>query len=229
MNEHKLNLMSGTPTDIMFGNGETTTSNLQARIGQFHAIVCPDSSLSEDLVSVNPLLDAGFTLTMEQTEGVLTNEKTGTNIKVRREGKRWSIDLEDLADAVRIMPEASHHPAIQGMLLAKAAITKEPKSLTQKVLSLHERMGHPNTEAMCQAVEGDAPTWTHCELTATQIRRIMRSQPCLICLLAKRPKPSIAAPSGDRQDISPGHCISGDIVPINPAAQDGSTDGELGS
>ena len=223
VNEHKLNTSSGTPTDIIFGNGETTSSNTHARIGHLDAIVCPDSCLSEDLVSVNPILDAGFTLTMERNEGLLTNGETGASIKVRREGKRWSIDLEDLADAVRIMPEVHRHPAIQEMLLANAVITKEPKSLRQMVISLHERMGHPNTEAMCQAIDGSAPTWTHCDLTTTQIRRIMRSQPCLICLLAKRQKPPIATPSGDRQDFPPGYCISGDIVPISPTAQDGST------
>ena len=196
---------------------------MYTRIGDFNAIVCPDTCLSEDLVSVNPMLDAGFKLVMEKTEGLLTNEDSGASIKVRREGKRWSIDLEDLAKAVRIMPEVHDHPALQNMLLANAVVTKEPKSLRQKVLALHERMGHPNTEAMCQAVDGDTPSWTHCDLTATQIRRIMRSEPCLICLLAKRPKTPVAIPSGDRENMPPGYCISGDIVPVNPPAQDGST------
>ena len=223
VDDHELDITSGTSTDIVFGNGESPSTNLRARIGHLDAIVCPDSCLSEDLVSVSPILDAGFTLTMERNEGLLRNETSGASIKVRREGKRWSIDLEDLANAVRVMPQVPDNPAIRDMLLANAVVTKEAKSLRQKVISLLERMGHPNTEAMCQAIEGETPTWTHCELTATLIRRIMRSQPCLTCLLAKRPKPPIAAPSGDRQDIPPGYCISGDIVPISPAAQDGST------
>ena len=75
---------------------------MYTRIGDFNAIVCPDACLGEDLVSVNPMLDAGFKLVMEKTEGLLTNEDSGANIKVRREGERWSFDLEDLAKAVRI-------------------------------------------------------------------------------------------------------------------------------
>ena len=70
-----------------------TTTNLRARIGYL------DACLNEDLVSVNPILDAGFTLTMERNEGLFKNETTGASIKVRREGERWSIDLEDLANA----------------------------------------------------------------------------------------------------------------------------------
>ena len=38
----------------------------------------------------------------------------------------------------------------------------------------------------------------------------MRKYPCTIC-------------SGERKDIEPGKCISGDIVPISPPAHDGST------
>ena len=51
----------------------------------------------------------------------------------------------------------------------------------------------------------------------------MKRNPCLICLLAKRQRPPVSNPSGDRKDMKPGDCVSGDIVPIHPPAHDGST------
>ena len=96
-----------------------------------------------------------------------------------------------------------------------------PKSIRQKVISLHERMGHANTEAMCDALAGEAPAWTHTDITPTQVRRVMKRHRCLICHLTKRPRPPIAPPSGDRRDVPPGYCLSGDIVPVSPPSPDG--------
>ena len=60
-------------------------------------------------------------------------------------------------------------------------------------------------------------------LTSSQIRSIMRKYPCTICLLAKRQRPPVATPSGERKDMKPRECISGYVVPISSAAHDGST------
>ncbi|MFN9983184.1 MAG: hypothetical protein ACK53Y_24870, partial [bacterium] len=37
-------------TAIIFGNGEETTSNTKAHIGELEAIVCNDNQLTDDLV-----------------------------------------------------------------------------------------------------------------------------------------------------------------------------------
>ena len=84
-------------------------------------------------------------------------------------------------------------------------------------------MGHANTEAMCDALAGEAPAWTHTDITPTQVRRVMKRHRCLICHLTKRPRPPIAPPSGDRRDVPPGYCLSGDIVPVSPPSPDGCT------
>ena len=160
---------------------------------------------------------------MESSKGVMKNERTGHEIHVRREGPRWSVDLEDLAKVSNDMPDMESNEAIAQMVQAYAVINTEPKSIRDKVITLHERMGHAHAEAMCTALSGDSPTWIHCDITPTQIRKIMKRHKCLICHLAKRPRPPIAAPSGDRRDIPPGYCVSGDIVPVNPPASDGST------
>ena len=121
------------------------------------------------------------------------------------------------------MPEMETHAAVAVLVQANAVCNTEPSSLKEKVITLHERMGHAHAEAMCTAISGESPTWTHCELTPAQIRRIMRKHKCLICHLAKRPRPPISPPSGERRDIPPGFCVSGDIVPVSPPAYDGST------
>ncbi len=215
--------MPGPPTAVMFGNGQTSVTRDHASIGELPAIVCNDRDLKEDLISVNPLLDSGFVLTMESDHGILFNEKTQQTIHVKRQGPRWSIDLHDLAQAVSVQPDLESNPAITELVQANAVMNTIPASIRDKVISLHERMGHAHAEAMCTAISGDSPAWTHCDLTPAQIRRVMRKHKCLICHLAKRPRPSISPPSGDRRDWPPGYCISGDIIPVSPPAHDGST------
>ena len=214
---------AGPPIAVVFGNGQSSIARDHATVGQLPAIVCDDRDLKEDLISVNPLLDAGFKLTMEADFGILVNESTQQTIHVRREGPRWSIDLQDLAKATSAQPQLETHPAIADMVQANAVLYAEPTSIRDKVISLHERMGHAHAEAMCDAISGDSPAWIHCDLTPAQIRKVMRRHRCLICHLTKRQRPPITPPSGDRRDMPPGWCISGDIVPVSPPAHDGST------
>ena len=192
-------------TTIIYGNGQSSTTHQQTRLGQLEAIVCPDQDLHEDLISVNPLLDQGFRLTMQADRGELVNDERGTSIA------RWSVDLDDLAAASASIPELNESAQLLPVVQAKAVIYSIPKSIREKVISLHERLGHANTEAMCDALSGDSPAWTHSYITPAQVRRVMRRHRCLICLLSKRPRPPISAPSGDRRNIPPGSCLSGDI------------------
>ena len=219
---HRLQVSSGANTTVMFGNGHTADTDMQTTIGRLPAIVCKDADLQEDLISVNPLLDAGFKLTMEGDQGILKNEASGETIDVTRDGARWSVNLRDLARAtVPGSSPRSNQP--YHTVEAYAIINTDPKSLRERVITLHERLGHANAEAMCDALSGDEPSWTHSDLTPAQVRRVMRRHKCLICHLAKRQRPPVAAPSGDRRDMTPGYCISGDIIPVSPPAHDGST------
>ena len=99
MDAHEFPSIPGPPTAVMFGNGQTSVTHDHASIGELPAIVCDDNDLKEDLVSVNPLLDSGYKLTMESEFGTLFNEETQQTIHVRRDGPRWSVDLRDLAQA----------------------------------------------------------------------------------------------------------------------------------
>ena len=70
-------------------------------------------------------------------------------------------------------------------------------SIANQVLRLHERMGHPSSEAMCTAINFGA--WKNVKVTSEQVRRVMKQNPCLPCLLAKKNKPAIANPEKNGQ------------------------------
>ena len=102
---------------------------------------------------------------MEADHGELVNEETGAAIGVLRQGHKWAVDLDDLAAASATIEGLDYHNTLQQFVQAKAVIYSIPKSIRQKVISLHERMGHANTEAMCDALAGEAPSWTHTDIT----------------------------------------------------------------
>ena len=59
---NNLQVSTGDPTKIILSNGQSTDTHETANIGEIKALVCPDKDLTEDLVSINPLLDHGFNL-----------------------------------------------------------------------------------------------------------------------------------------------------------------------
>ena len=130
---------------MIVGNGQTTVTHDHASIGELPAIVCDDNDLKEDLGSVNPLLDSGYKLTMESEFRTLFNEETQQTIHVRR----------DLAQAVLHNPELKLNPGVTELVQANAVMNTIPASIRDQVISLHERMGHANTEAICAAISGD--------------------------------------------------------------------------
>lgn len=91
-------------------------------------------------------------------------------------------------------------------------------------MELHERMGHPSCERMCDAVSGRKPTWKNTGLTAKQIRKVFRYYTCIPCAAAKRnTNPPRDRSNEDRYQWKPGECFSCDpAVKINPKGHDGS-------
>ena len=123
---HGLHTEEAKSTKIVFGNGQSTVTDKKTNIGPIEAIICPDNVLQEDLLSINPFMDIGFKLTLDKDEGTLFNESTGVRIHVRREGKKWSVDLEDLAEAMRRHPCLESSEAVNE--LVKAAAGKDPRT-----------------------------------------------------------------------------------------------------
>ena len=211
------------PTEIFFGNGSSAETNQEVQIGQFSGLLCDDRDLAEDLVSVNPFMDSGYTLHLRGNDGFLEHPETGERVSIRRDGPRWLVDLEDVG-ALRTGPARLRaEQAFGAFLKVHASVNSASESQRQRVLRLHERMGHASAESMCDACTGTDSTWSHSGLTASQVRRVMRKDPCLICALGKKNKPPVGFASGDRLDtLRPGDIISGDIIgKISPAAKNG--------
>jgi hypothetical protein len=207
-------LQTGPDTDVLFGNKGVVSTSVVTPLGNFSALVLPDKDLEEDLVSTNPFLAAGFNLTMNAEGGKLWHPETGEEVGIRIEGPCWLVDLEDIArlktSSVREKLETQLNTRAfkADVARARAPVT----SLRDRVLRLHERMGHAGLDAMCRACKPKG-AWSHTGLTAAEVGRVMRSNPCIVCWLAKRNKKPIPAPSGDRRDsTSPGHIISSDII-----------------
>ena len=140
---HNLPTSTGADTTVMFGNGHTTTTNTQTSLGGLPAIVCEDHSLHEDLISVNPLLDSGYTLTMTGRQGTLTNEEDGSSIQVVREGAKWSVDIRDLSEATQPAQLPEGDADVRDVVEAHAVINMDAKSLRERVISIHEASATP--------------------------------------------------------------------------------------
>jgi hypothetical protein len=110
-------------------------------------------------------------------------------------------------------------------LAFSAVLSHHPhNTIEHKVVTLHETMCHPSCEAMCAAVSGPDPAWTHTGLTEPQIRRVFSKYTCLPCAAAKRNlNPLAKRDQDDRKKWKPGECFSCDpAVKINPKGFDGS-------
>ena len=92
---------------------------------------------------------------MEADRGELVNEDTGVTIGVKREGAKWSVDLDYVGAASASIPDLEAHNELRRIVQAKAVIYAIPKSIREKVIPSHERLGHANIEAMCDALRGD--------------------------------------------------------------------------
>jgi len=83
-------------TTIIFGNGEETTSNTKTHIGQLEAIVCNENQLTDDLVAIHPIVDAGYDIHLSSKGGIVNKPSDGHSFPILRDGLKWMIDLEEL-------------------------------------------------------------------------------------------------------------------------------------
>jgi hypothetical protein len=159
---------------IIFGNGAETTSASKTQLGDIQAVVCDDNQLTDNLVAIHPIVDAGYNIHFSSHGGIVDKPSTGHSIPIFRDGKKWLIDLEDLKDI---------------KINQLNPIYCNSTSVTSKVLQLHDRMGHPSPEAMCTAITSGA--WKNTKVSTDQVRRVMKQNPCLPCILAKKNKPKM--------------------------------------
>ena len=119
------------------------------------------------------------------------------------------------------------------------SLTPNDRTILNKVVRLHQRMGHPSAESMCMAISGPNSMWTNSNLTAVQVRKVFNHYSCVACILSKRNHPGsqkspnnrgttstntiIASNNEQQRSWLPGdECITADMLPrINPSSING--------
>ena len=218
---------SSVPTRIVFGNSSSSLSKNHTFLGDLQALVVEDDGLTDDLVSANPLVDKGYTITLDKDGGFIYNPSNNVSAEITRDGPSWKVwltDIESLGiDGVDTNLSSCSDENVLFSFRAKATLlTSKEKDW---IIDLHESMGHPDSETMCNAISGKRPTWKlskHRAVTAAQIRKVFKDYVCLHCVLAKRNLSPPSKPSGDRDKLAPGHTISTDLVgEITPPTHQG--------
>ena len=161
------------------------------------ALILPDSSLIEDLISINPIVDAGYDVHMTHRGGSIIKDGKRV-IPISRSGQKFTIDMKKLLRC----------------LVVNTASYKE-------VMELHRRLGHPSLDTMINAIS--SLSWINSGITAQSIRSAFKNHPCGVCVMAKRNRAPIPRSINDPKTVPIGHLVSGDIIgPITPHAKDGS-------
>jgi len=168
--ELQLENLSNNTTVVVFGNGsETPISSAAHLTPSIPAMVLPDNTLVEDLISPNPIVDLGYRIVLEKDEGWIERDNIRV-ITLRREQLKWLVNLHDLK-------------CLNAKIVKKEAI---PNTVKDEVILLHRRMGHPSAKTMKAAVKAGA--WIGCNVTARDIELVMNSEPCPICKIGKTNK-----------------------------------------
>lgn len=208
---------SDSKTRIVFGNGEDLLSDENVKIGPVNAIVVPDGSIVEDLVSAGDFVDSGCIIYQDKNGGSISNPLTGAEVKIQRHDRKWTVWLKDLEK----LTSPGENGVFSDVMNARSAVFTG--GVFERVINLHERMGHPSPLVMANAVSGDRPTWRNTGLSADQIRRVFEKHKCVHCTLAKRNRRPISQPSrGRERETLPGDILSADSVgKISPLSREG--------
>jgi hypothetical protein len=67
---------------IIFGNGKETTSTTKMHIGDLEAIVCNDDQLTDDLVAIHPIVDAGYNVYLSSWGGLMFIKMIGISLSI---------------------------------------------------------------------------------------------------------------------------------------------------
>jgi len=105
---------------------------------------------------------------------------TGHNVP-RGKGLSWRIPLEAL-EKLSYLKRRSR----RGRRSRSARLHSTPITVRQRVMDLHSRMAHAPEDIMCLAVNSNNPSWINTRVTTDDIRKVFKSEPCLVCTLAKR-------------------------------------------
>ena len=204
---------------IISAHGHSETADRITTIGGIEVIVT--EGLVEDLLSVNPLVDSGHMITLNRQGGVIVHTTTGKEVPIVRQGLGWKVLLSDIVDLTTDVPSDINPQTVTSVFSGRVMTVNTSQRVT--IIELHERMGHPSKDVMCDAIRGRNPTWKlKLKVTPSDIRKVFKDYQCVHCVLAKR---NLAGPGIEGNDTGatlPGELLAADPVgPIHPATKQG--------
>jgi len=188
----------------------------------------------EPLLSVSDLVQLDNAIHFDSVDSWIQNKVTGEISTLTQDDptQYWYLGVKDL---VRCMP--SYHKrqkekrtlngseddsskafrasalSMEKMGDAIVVSTHRMNTIRNRVINLHERMGHVPIQRMVWNLEGESPAWVNCNVTPEQIRRVMYDYECLICTLAKtKRRPLPFREHGRRETLKVGEILSVDPV-----------------
>lgn len=202
--------------------------------------------LNADLLSMNDIVDSGHTVVADWRGGKISHPILGYEIPIRREDMRWKVLLKDVMQ-LQYAPLA-HTTNVASIVVApgtgddhnaypvtaddgideicinfRANAMQMNLSKRQRIIQMHENMGHTSPEDMCSATSGSPSTWrTALGVTPREIRKVFKHYKCPHCIASKRNLDPPGLPDGQTAPEYPGEVICCDPVgKISPPTKDG--------
>jgi hypothetical protein len=220
------------PHTIVFGNGSSATTSMSINVTNTYCpVVFPNDYCPNNLLPEKSLSDLNCVTTFQRDICTIA-PPPWSNLKAiitRRDPdtRMFHVNLQDVHSLIRNLQDQELDNSVSpdpSTAFSAVLAHQSHHTIEYKVVNLHETMGHASCEAMCAAVSGPNPAWTHTGLTEQQIRKVFSKYTCLPCAAAKRnlKSPARRDPE-DRKKWKPGECFSCDpAVKINPKGYDGS-------
>jgi hypothetical protein len=215
---------------IAYGNGSTSVTKQTTKIGNYDALV---ADVPVTLVGVPQLLDSGKIIKFTNDVAEVYNPVTDKKIIAQKtsDGTFQIDDIRDLAKldetdiTYTLHTEKENDYSKDRSYCLSARIAQNQEGIRDKVISLHNRMGHVAEDIMIKAIKGRNPTWRGTGLTKKDIRRVFKTYTCIHCLLGKR---NISHPKQqdeeDKREFAPGEYISADPIPrVTPVSINGNS------
>ena len=172
------------PVEVKFGQGKSAYSESSVSMGPFESIVVPN--LSDNLFSVDEVVNSGSILMLNAQGGVIYNEENHSTIRVYRDENTWKVWLTDVRDYE--FPSSDLRTRQGGVVSVKRVVCGE--NVILRYIQLHLRMAHASAKNIVKALAKS--DWKNCNLTEEQVRRASKSWRCPDCCLAKLRRKSIS-------------------------------------
>jgi hypothetical protein len=245
---HKFNLKKwkyDKPFTTQFANGDTMSIREGVQVADHTVALMPGNA--QPLISVKEIVNRGNSIHLYHDRVTIDANNNECHIEFsRNEDGMWYVPYDILLQLsknqkVNGTNEESFSPPLNVSEGEDQIVNYETSNSgreislgteVERVMRLHERMGHPPQDIMCIAVSSETPTWQHTEIDVAVIQCTFGKQQCLWCILCKRNlEPPISKqtslqvankiPQADEQYTSkyqPGECLSfDDNGPVNPA------------